>query len=275
MPILCSRLAFAALTFANVFGHRRQDESKALRWYMATAYGLPLIEVLVAYFAWPAAYDRDDGVCFLAKKNNAMWLFVGPVLVVIVLNIYVLVKISRVIYDMPAVSPRDSTTSETIGRAKRAFKSALMFGSIMGITWLLGLLSFFAGSELAFHYTFAVFNALGGVWIFGFHLVMDPEVKKKYVVPFFPFSCGCFLSLALETCFLYFVLARFSILHATRDLTHYQNSSGDRVQGAKIHHQYPAYEASKSRRHSKVHLSSTLVFDLMPVCVLDEEGFKH
>ena len=171
-------------TFANVFGHRRQDESKALRWYMATAYGLPLIEVLVAYFAWPAAYDRDDGVCFLAKKNNAMWLFVGPVLVVIVLNIYVLVKISRVIYDMPAVSPRDSTTSETIGRAKRAFKSALMFGSIMGITWLLGLLSFFAGSELAFHYTFAVFNALGGVWIFGFHLAGDPEIQNRYGLVF-------------------------------------------------------------------------------------------
>ena len=104
-------------TFTNVFGHRRQDKSKALRWYMGTAYGLPLIEVLVAYFAWPAAYERDDGVCFLAKKNNAMWLFVGPVLVVIVLNVYALVKISRVIYDMPVVSPRDSTTAEIIGKA--------------------------------------------------------------------------------------------------------------------------------------------------------------
>jgi len=169
-------------TFANVFGYRRQDKSKALRWYMATAYGLPLIEVLVVYFAWPAAYERDDGVCFLAKNNNAMWLFVGPVLVVIVLNIYALVKISRVIYDLPSVSPRDSTTAEIIGKAKRAFKSALTFGSIMGITWLLGLLSFFAASELAFHYTFAVFNALGGVWIFGFHLAGDPEVKKRYAI---------------------------------------------------------------------------------------------
>ena len=169
-------------TFANVFGYRRQDKSKALRWYMATAYGLPLIEVLVVYFAWPAAYERDDGVCFLAKNNNAMWLFVGPVLVVIVLNIYALVKISRVIYDMPAVSPRDSTTAEIIGKAKRAFKSALTFGSIMGITWLLGLLSFFAASQLAFHYTFAVLNALGGVWIFGFHLAGDPEVKKRYAI---------------------------------------------------------------------------------------------
>jgi len=192
-------------TFANVFGYRRQDKSKALRWYMATAYGLPLIEVLVVYFAWPAAYERDDGVCFLAKNNNAMWLFVGPVLVVIVLNIYALVKISRVIYDLPSVSPRDSTTAETIGKAKRAFKSALTFGSIMGITWLLGLLSFFAASELAFHYTFAVFNALGGVWIFGFHLVMDPEVKKKYDTH----------RSANATCFLSFVLVLESFAFCT------------------------------------------------------------
>ena len=166
-------------TFVNVFGHRRLDEQKAMQQYMGLAYGLPLLEVLIVYFTWPAAYERDDGACFLAKENNAMWLFVGPALVVIVLNIYALVQISRVINEMPAVGLRDSATTETIAKAKRAFKSALMFGSVMGITWALGLLSFFASSNLAFHYTFAVLNALGGVWIFYFHLAMDPEVKKK------------------------------------------------------------------------------------------------
>ena len=166
-------------TFANVFGHRLLDERKAMQQYMGLAYGLPLLEVLIVYFTWPAAYERDDRTCFLAKENNAMWLFVGPALVVIALNIYALVQISRVIYDMPAVGPRDTATCESIAKATRAFKSALMFGSIMGITWALGLLSFFASSDLAFHYTFAVLNALGGVWIFCFHLAMDPEVKKK------------------------------------------------------------------------------------------------
>ena len=34
-------------------------------------------------------------------------------------------------------------------------------------------------SSAAFHYLFAVCNALGGLWIFGFHLLVDPEVGKK------------------------------------------------------------------------------------------------
>ena len=34
-------------------------------------------------------------------------------------------------------------------------------------------------SSVTLHYLFAVCNSLGGLWIFGFHLLMDPEVKTK------------------------------------------------------------------------------------------------
>lgn len=167
-------------TFVNVFKAYKTDDWRQLKFYMAFAYLIPLIEVVVAVVLWPEAYERDDEVCFLSRDNGAIWLLAGPVLVVILLNIIALIMISRVIISISGShKPRGSSTSETIYKAKRGFKSTLMFGSIMGITWSIGYLSLFFSDEIIFHYVFATFNALGGVWIFAFHLLMDPEVNRR------------------------------------------------------------------------------------------------
>ena len=169
------------MTFVNVFKDHRSDEWRQLKVYSGLAYGVPALEVMVLACGWPAAYKRDDGFCFLSKQDGAVWAFFGPALVVIVLNMYVLVMVLRVVWDLsPSPSAHDSTTDEIITKAKRAFKSSMVFGSILGVTWALGLLSLVVPSSLAYHYSFAVFNALGGLWIFGFHLLMDPEVGAAY-----------------------------------------------------------------------------------------------
>ena len=168
-------------TFVNVFSQRRAQEGRQLAVYCGAAYGVPAVWVLLLVLLWPAAYERDDGFCFLSKQTGAIWFFLGPALVVITLNIYVLVQVSREVWDIGVMRPAasDSRTSEIIAKAKRAAKSSLAFGSILGITWVFGLLSLIMPSSVAFHYLFAVCNALGGLWIFGFHLLMDPEVGKR------------------------------------------------------------------------------------------------
>ena len=169
------------MTFVNVFEGHRSDEWRQLRIYIGVAYGVPALEVLVLACGWPTLYTRYDGFCFLSKQNGAIWAFFGPALVVISLNIYVLVMVSREVWDLaPMPGAHDSTTDAVIYKAKRAFKSSMVFGSILGVTWALGLLSLVVPSSLVYHYSFAVFNALGGVWIFGFHLLMDPEVGAAY-----------------------------------------------------------------------------------------------
>ena len=167
-------------TFVNVFSQHRADESRQLAVYCGVAYGVPALEVLLVVTLWPSAYERDDGFCFLSKEKGAIWFFYGPALAVIVLNIYVLVQVSREVWGLGvAAASGDSGTAEILSKAKRAFKSSLAFGSIMGVTWVVGLLSLAVPSSVAFHYIFAVFNALGGLWILGFHLLIDPEVGKK------------------------------------------------------------------------------------------------
>lgn len=167
-------------TFVNIFGSQRRDHDRQLKIYMALAYGIPLLEVILAVSIWPEAYERDDEVCFLAKKNDAIWLLAGPVLAIIVVNIIILIIVSRVILSIPSSSSKgNSQMAQMLDKAKRGFKSTVMFGSIMGLTWLLGYLSLFWSDEIVFHYFFAIFNALGGLWILLFHVVWDPEVRKR------------------------------------------------------------------------------------------------
>jgi hypothetical protein len=133
---------------------------------------------LLLVFLWPAAYERDDGLCFLSKQHGAIWFFLGPALIVIGCNIYVLVQVSREVWHL-RVDRSNSRAAEIIAKSKRAFKSSLAFGSILGITWVFGLLSLVVPDLLAFHYIFAFCNALGGLWIFCFHLLKDPEFRKR------------------------------------------------------------------------------------------------
>ena len=169
------------MTFVNVFKEHRFDEWRQLKMYSGVAYGVPALEVLVLACGWPTLYTRYDGFCFLSKQDGAIWAFFGPALVVIAHNIYVLVMVSREVWDLaPRSGAHASTTDEVINKAKQAFKSSIVFGSILGVTWVIGLLSLVVPSSLAYNYSFAVLNALGGVWIFWFHLLMDPAVGAAY-----------------------------------------------------------------------------------------------
>jgi surface protein len=166
-------------TFVNVFSQRRAQGGRQIAVYCSVAYGAPAVEVLLVVLLWPAAYERDDGLCFLSKQNGAIWFFLAPALAVVCFNIFVLVQVSREVWNLGILDQSDSRTAEIITKTKRAFKSSLAFGSILGITWIFGLLSLVVPDSVAFHYIFAFFNALGGLWIFGFHLLKDPEVRKR------------------------------------------------------------------------------------------------
>ena len=128
-------------TFVNVFSQRRAQEGRQIAVYCIVAYGGPAVGVLVLVFLWPAAYERDDGLCFLSMQKGAIWFFLGPALTVIALNVYVLVQVSREVWNLGVLDRSDSRTAEIITKTKRAFKSSLAFGSILGITWVFGLLS--------------------------------------------------------------------------------------------------------------------------------------
>ena len=171
---------FLHQSLTNVFAARKAKNM--LRKYALAAYLGPAIFVLAAALAWPEAYGRE-GLCWLNGANGGIWLFAGPALLVCVINLSFLVQIIKTVYRLP---PAPTGKAMVHGRvfdvaaAKRGLQAAMSFSVVMGLTWLFGLLSLVEGAELWYQYVFSVLNASLGVFIFYFHAVKDPEVRKKY-----------------------------------------------------------------------------------------------
>uniref|UniRef100_A0A7N8WLB3 Cadherin EGF LAG seven-pass G-type receptor 1a n=1 Tax=Mastacembelus armatus TaxID=205130 RepID=A0A7N8WLB3_9TELE len=73
-----------------------------------------------------------------------------------------------------------------------ALRMAFLLLLLICATWLLGLMAV-NSDVMTFHYLFAVFSCLQGVFIFFFHVIFNKEVRKnlknfKWKIPFFFFS---------------------------------------------------------------------------------------
>eukprot|EP00054_Salpingoeca_dolichothecata_P028004 m.209296 g.209296 ORF g.209296 m.209296 type:complete len:1563 (-) comp26099_c1_seq1:290-4978(-) len=148
--------------------------------YYAFAYFVPAIVVAVCAGAWPDDYGTDD-YCWLSTTGNRLiWAFLVPVIVVASLNMVMFFRIFNVIQKMPVSFGSVDASAKTERRAKavRGLKASVSFFSLMGITWLFGILAL-GDASIVFQYIFAISNTLQGLFIFIFHCLMDPVLKNE------------------------------------------------------------------------------------------------
>lgn len=62
-----------------------EAEKSRIRWYYLIAYGLPLVIVAVTGSVFPQEYGTDR-YCWLKADNYIIYSFVGPVIIVILVN---------------------------------------------------------------------------------------------------------------------------------------------------------------------------------------------
>lgn len=100
----------------------------------------------------------------------------GPALLVIVVNIVILVAVTRVISHI-------STDSYKIHGDPSAFKltakAVAVLLPILGTSWVFGVLAV-SDRALVFQYMFAVLNSLQGLFIFLFHCLLNSEVRAAF-----------------------------------------------------------------------------------------------
>ena len=82
-----------------------------------------------------------------------------------------------------------------IEKVKAGIKASVVILSLLGLTWLFGLLGFSLDTIL-FKYIFAVLNSLQGLMIFIFHCARNKEVMKDCSLSLFCFVLFCKLGLA-------------------------------------------------------------------------------
>ncbi|NXX28281.1 AGRD1 protein, partial [Nicator chloris] len=155
----------------KVFG---SEESKHF-YYYGIGWGCPLVICVISATASLDSYG-ESGNCWLSLENGAIWAFVAPAMFVILVNIGILVAVTRVI---SRISADNYKVHGDANAFKLTAKAVAVLLPILGSSWIFGILAVNAHA-LVFQYIFAVFNSLQGFFMFLFHCLLNSEVRAAF-----------------------------------------------------------------------------------------------
>ncbi|XP_056280679.1 cadherin EGF LAG seven-pass G-type receptor 1 isoform X1 [Pseudoliparis swirei] len=141
-----------------------------MRFYYAMGWGIPAIITGLAVGLDPQGYGNPD-FCWLSVHDTLIWSFAGPIFVVVLVNIVIFILAAK------ASCGRRQKAVEKSG-AIPALRMAFLLLLFIGATWMLGLMAV-NSDVMTFHYLFAAFSCLQGVFIFFFHVILNKEVMKN------------------------------------------------------------------------------------------------
>lgn len=155
----------------KVFG---SEASKHI-YYYGIGWGSPLVICVVSVTSALDSYG-EGGNCWLSLEKGQIWAFVAPALFVIVVNIGILIAVTRII-------SRISTDNYKVHGDANAFKlsakAVAVLLPILGSSWIFGVLAV-NDRAIIFQYMFAIFNSLQGFFIFLFHCLLNSEVRAAF-----------------------------------------------------------------------------------------------
>ncbi|XP_065058390.1 adhesion G-protein coupled receptor D1-like isoform X2 [Rhopilema esculentum] len=136
--------------------------------YMLIGWGLPLVIVGVSFGIFRLNMVAEN-FCWLSVQSGAIWAFVGPVILVISVNLCIIVKALCTAVEHHS----DGHSLKVSGRL------ALVLMPILGLTWLFGIFTM-NEQTVVFEYLFTIFNSLQGFFIFVCYIILNREVKTEY-----------------------------------------------------------------------------------------------
>ncbi|XP_076845169.1 adhesion G-protein coupled receptor D1 isoform X2 [Brachyhypopomus gauderio] len=155
----------------KVFG---SEDSKHF-YYYGLGWGSPLVICVVSITSSLGSYG-EVGNCWLSLEDGAVWAFVAPALFVIMVNICILIAVTRII---SRISAENYKVHRDANSLKLTSKAVAVLLPILGISWIFGVLAV-NDHSLLFQYMFAAFNSLQGFFIFLFHCLLNSEVRAAF-----------------------------------------------------------------------------------------------
>ncbi|XP_060135357.1 cadherin EGF LAG seven-pass G-type receptor 1 isoform X1 [Zootoca vivipara] len=143
------------------FGH--------MRFYYVMGWGIPAIITGLAVGLDPQGYGNPD-FCWLSVHDTLIWSFAGPIVIVVVINVVIFILAVK------ASCRRRQRSLEKTGVVS-VLRTAFLLLLLISATWLLGLMAV-NSDVMTFHYLFAIFSCLQGLFIFFFHCIFNKEVRK-------------------------------------------------------------------------------------------------
>ncbi|KXJ29080.1 uncharacterized protein LOC110252281 [Exaiptasia diaphana] len=167
---LCEGLLLYLL-IVKVIGGKVEEKVK---FFMLFGWGFPLLTVAISLGATQIegyGYHGLQTACWLSVDNGLIWAFIGPAVVIMLINMVVFVLVIR-----QMMGTRHAQSKSRDEKLRMGVKATAVILPLLGITWVFGLLAFNTAT-LAFKYIFAILNSLQGLMIFIFHCVLNQQVK--------------------------------------------------------------------------------------------------
>ncbi|XP_023503118.2 adhesion G-protein coupled receptor D1 isoform X5 [Equus caballus] len=155
----------------KVFG---SEDSKHL-YYYGMGWGSPLLICVISVSSATDSYGMSNN-CWLLLESGAIWAFVAPALFVIVVNVVILVAVTRVISQISADNYKVHGDPSAF---KLTAKAVAVLLPILGTSWVFGVLAV-NQQAVAFQYMFAILNSFQGFFIFLFHCLLNSEVRAAF-----------------------------------------------------------------------------------------------
>ncbi|XP_017580251.2 adhesion G protein-coupled receptor E3-like [Pygocentrus nattereri] len=169
-----------------------RPKMEMLSWKCLTVIGyvIPLTVVGVSIGLVPEGYGSSQ--CWLKTTQGFLWSFLGPVCVILALNLIIFISIGFLMVSTLRKLNNEvlqtKLTQSDNDLIKSVMLKVLLQFVIIGCSWILG---FFTDSSDVMMILFLIFNSQQGTFIFFIHCVLNHEIRQQYKKFL---SCSCFSS---------------------------------------------------------------------------------
>ncbi|XP_010289863.1 PREDICTED: probable G-protein coupled receptor 144, partial [Phaethon lepturus] len=137
------------------------SEDRRMKFYYVTGWGLPVVIVGVTLATSFNKYVADNH-CWLNVQTNVIWAFVGPVLFILAVNTFVLLRVVMVTVSSARrrskmLTPNSSLEKQIGIQIWATAKPVLVLLPVLGLTWVCGVL---VHLSIVWAYVFIVLNSL-------------------------------------------------------------------------------------------------------------------
>ncbi|XP_027543740.1 adhesion G-protein coupled receptor D2 [Neopelma chrysocephalum] len=155
------------------------SEDRRMKFYYVTGWGLPVLIVGVTLATSFNKYVAANH-CWLNTQTNVIWAFVGPVLFILAVNTFVLLRVVTVTVSSARrrskmLTPNSSLESQIGAQIWAMAKPVLVLLPVLGLTWVCGVL---VHLSIVWAYVFIVLNSLQGLYIFLVYAIYNSEVRN-------------------------------------------------------------------------------------------------
>ncbi|NXY16181.1 AGRD2 protein, partial [Atrichornis clamosus] len=137
------------------------SEDRRMKFYYVTGWGVPILIVGVTLATSFNKYVAANH-CWLNVQTNVIWAFVGPVLFILAVNTFVLLRVVMVTVSSARrrskmLTPNSSLESQIGTQIWATAKPVLVLLPVLGLTWVCGVL---VHLSIIWAYVFIVLNSL-------------------------------------------------------------------------------------------------------------------